>query len=606
MNRLKFISTAVMLSFCNLVYAQATWDLRALANSSNASSRLVLANQSPYMDMSTSAAKALVNMTDRFSLLSGIYPKILIRASNNLNAGATFSEGQPLIIIDKPMFDLFVKDRGVAAAIIGHEMAHLYLRHPYSTLDARENAAIAGAIIGTVLEILFIGRLGVIGLGTNVGNAFSSGISNSYSRDQEREADKQGMIWALQLGYDPDGASRFFTEYAKSPGGNISFFSSHPSHAERIDAAKERADLFKRYKSVDVLVSPELLAFNKAIDEDRERQIPKSDSGKAGVIAFSKKDYAGAKISFEECAKFGEIACINNLGVLYQFGLSVPVDRKKAVEYYKQASDKGSGLALHNYNVLYASGNDGPLNTSKLTKLNKEASERGSAQSMGTLALTSFMSQSFGFPREWQDKVDSDFPKQATLVNYAKAAAMRGVKDGQTALGSYYLYGFGIPKNIDLAENYLTLASNANDIRADAALVVLYENEKIDQEKAQKIKDKYKSNPNATAALSVLMANFYCKADTPSSNNAKCFDLAKKGRSFIVGPVIYGYILSEGIGTPKDLIEGSAWLLYAKNKTGHNFASWAYERNIAKLNQAEVEKIISREKEIATSPNTQP
>ena len=54
-----------MLFFCNLVYALATWDMRVLANSSNASTRLVLANQSHYMDESTSTAKALVGMTDR-------------------------------------------------------------------------------------------------------------------------------------------------------------------------------------------------------------------------------------------------------------------------------------------------------------------------------------------------------------------------------------------------------------------------------------------------------------------------------------------------------------------------------------------------------------
>ncbi len=606
MNRFKLISALVLVSFGNLAYAQAAWDVRALANSANVSNRLVLTNQLPYMEMPTSTARTLVNMTDRFSLLSGIYPKILIQQSNNLNAVATYREGQPFIIIDKPMFDLFVKDGGAAAAVIGHEMAHLYLRHSYASIEARQNAAIAGAIIGTLLEILFIGKFGVVGLGTDLGNAFSSGISNSYSRDQERDADKQGMIWALQAGYDPDGSTRLFAALEKTPGVTGSFFSSHPSSAERSETAKERAELFKKYKSIDVLVSPDLLALNKAIDEDRERQIPKSEAGKAGAIAFSKKDYAGAKASYEECAKSGEIACINNLGVLYQFGLGVPVDKKIAVERYKEASEKGSGLALYNYIALYASGNDGPLDTTKVIRLEKDASERGSANAMGTLALTAYMSQSFGFPREWQDKVDSEFPDKKTLVNYAKAAAMRGSKDGQTALGMYYLYGYGVTKNIDLAENYLTLAANANDMRADASLLVLYENEKIDTEKVQKIKDKYKNNSSAMAGLSVLMANYYCKAEASPANSAKCFDLVKKGRSFIVGPVIYGYILTEGIGTKKDSIEGNAWLLYAINKTGHNFATWAYERNIAKLSPLDVEKIKNREKEIAASPNTQP
>jgi len=602
----KLLFLFLTLSFCNLIYAQAAWDVRAVANSSRISNSLNLANQTPYMEMSTSSAKALVRVTDSFSLLSGIYPKIFLSQSSDLNAFAGYDQqGQAAITITKPMFEFFLKDGGAAAAVLGHEMAHLYYKHQYASIEAKQNAAIAGAIIGTLLEVLFIGKFGVVGLGSDLGNAFSSGISSSYSRDQEREADRQGMIWALQAGYDPDGAKRLFAVLEKNKGSG-SFFSTHPSPFERSESAQEMADLFKKYKTVEVLISPDLLSLNKTIDEDKERQLPKSEAGKLATIAFSKKDYLSAKNNYEECAKIGEIACINNLGVLYQFGLGVPIDKSKAIEYYKQASDKGSGLALHNYIAMYASGNDGPVDTSKIIALNKEASERGSAQSMGTLAISAFMSQSFGFPREWQDKVDSELPKQAILVNYAKAAAMRGAKDGQTALGYFYLNGYGVSKNINLAENYLILGSNAKDIRADAALITLYENEKIDQEKAQRIKDKYKNNPSASAALSVLMANYYCKETASLVNKSKCFDLVKKGRSFIYGPVIYGYILSEGIGAKRDPIEGNAWLLYAKNKTGHNFASWAYEKNISNLNQVDIERIKIREKEIAASPNSQP
>jgi len=505
------------------------------------------------------------------------------------------------------MYDLLVKDRGAAAALIGHEMAHLYFKHSDARAQVNANAEAAGILIGNVLELFFIGRFGVVGLGANLGSALSSGISGAYTRPQESEADKQGVIWAIQAGFDPNGAIRLFTAIEKKTGNSlVPFLNSHPNPSERIDSAKMVADLYGKYKNLELLSSPELQALNRKIDEDRERQLPKSEASKAGAIAFSKNDYATAKIHYEECAKSGEMACANDLGVLYQFGLGVSVDKKKAVEYFKQASEKGSGLAMHNYIVLYAGGNDGQVDTSKIIALNKEASERGSAQSMGTLAVSAFMTQSFGFPREWQNKVDSELPKQTTLLNYAKAAAMRGVKDGQTALGYFYLNGYGVTKNIDLAENYLMLASKSNDIRADAALVALYEDEKIDLEKAKRIKDKYKNNPSASAALSALMANYYCKATASPEINSKCFDLAKKGRSFIYGPVIYGYILTEGIGTKKDVVEGNAWLLYAKNKTGHNFASWAHERNIEKLNQADVTQIVAREKEIALNPNSQP
>jgi len=529
MLKFRILSVVVLFTFCNLVYAQAYWDIRGIANSNNTNLSLTLSDKTPYLNIQVSQAKAIIEIVDKYSALSGIYPKVYLRQSKELNAFAYFNDGTPLVVIDKPMYDLLVKDRGAAAALIGHEMAHLYFKHSDARAQVNANAEAAGILIGNVLELFFIGRFGVVGIGANLGSALSSGISGAYTRPQESEADKQGVIWAIQAGFDPNGAIRLFTAIEKKTGNSlVPFLNSHPNPSERIDSAKMVADLYGKYKNLELLSSPELQALNRKIDEDRERQLPKSEASKAGAIAFSKNDYATAKIHYEECAKSGEMACANNLGVLYQFGLGVSVDKKKAVEYFKQASEKGSGLAMHNYIVLYAGGNDGQVDTSKIIALNKEASERGSAQSMGTLAVSAFMTQSFGFPREWQNKVDSELPKQTTLLNYAKAAAMRGVKDGQTALGYFYLNGYGVTKNIDLAENYLMLASKSNDIRADAALVALYEDEKIDLEKAKRIKDKYKNNPSASAALSALMANYYCKATASPEINSKCFDLAKK------------------------------------------------------------------------------
>ncbi len=606
MNKFRLVSAVVMISFSNLVFAQSTWDIRAIANSSSAVQSLVLQDKTPYMNMPVSHAKSIIEIADRYSALSGIYPKIYLKQSNELNASAGFPEGTPVIVINKPMYELMAQDKGAAAALIGHEMAHLYFRHSDGRAEAQANAAAVGALIGTLLELLFIGRFGVVGLGTNLGSALSSGITGSYTRPQESEADRQGMIWAIQAGYDPNGSERLFTAFEKQNGNSfLPFLNSHPNPSDRIEAAKEAATLYGKYKNLEIINSPELQALNKVIDEDRERQLPKSDAARAGAVAFNNKDYAASKASYEQCAQQGEIACINNLGVLYQYGLGIQADKNKAATYYKQAADKGSGLALYNYIPLYVAGIDGQPDTFKTLKLEKEASERGSPNAMGTLAVTALMSQSFGFPREWQDKVDAVLPPQKTLVNYAKAAAMRGSRDGQTALGNYYLYGFGVPKNVDLAENYLLLASKAGDIRADAALVILYENEKIDPAKAAAIKEKYKNNPNLDAGLAVLMSSYYCRADVAASKKQQCFSLVKKGRSFSVGPVIYGYVLSEGIGVERNAIEGNAWLLYAANKTGHTFASWVYARNIANLSQADIEKIKNREKEIAINPNLQ-
>jgi TPR repeat protein len=553
------------------------------------------------MDFTPKQARSIVEIVDKLSLLSGIYPKILLMQSNEFNAFATYDQGVPFIVIKRPMFDLIANDSSLAAALLGHEMAHLYFRHGDGRAASQENAAIIGAVIGTLLEIFFIGRAGVIGLGSNIGNYVSSGIKGAYTRPQEAEADKQGMIWAIQAGYDPKGAIRLFGEMEKRGGNSLTpFLESHPNPSSRMENAQEIAELYSKYKNLEILDSPELQALNKKIDEDRERQQPKSESGKAGVTAFYSKDYLQAKVNFENCS---EIACINNLGVLYQFGLGVQVDKTRAATYYKQASDMGSGLALFNYIGLYITGVDGAPDLFKTLSIEREAAERGSSSAMGTLAITALMSQLFGFPKEWQAMVNAKLPSDKTLVNYAKAAAMRGSKDGQTALGTYYLYGYGVKKNIDLAETYLNLASNSQDLRADASLIVLYENEKINKEKVEKIKQKYANNPNGSAGLSILMASYYCRSDISVEKQKKCFELVKAGRTFSSGPVVYGYVLSEGIGVSANVIEGNAWLLYARDKTGHAFASWAYARNIKNMNAVDIEKIQARAKQIAAGVN---
>lgn len=67
-------------------------------------------------------------------------------------------------------------------------------------------------------------------------------IDASYSRDQERDADKLGMNWAVAAGFSPCGvvatmtAMRAIDNQLSAP-----FLSSHPSYAERIDYANQAA-----------------------------------------------------------------------------------------------------------------------------------------------------------------------------------------------------------------------------------------------------------------------------------------------------------------------------------------------------------------------------
>ena len=82
----------------------------------------------------------------------------------------------------------------------------------------------------------------VFGLGSTLGSA-------AYSRKQESEADRLGIIFAAMAGYDPQVAIPFWQRMASATGGGSSIFSDHPSDAKRIsDIQKWMPEALKYYK----------------------------------------------------------------------------------------------------------------------------------------------------------------------------------------------------------------------------------------------------------------------------------------------------------------------------------------------------------------------
>lgn len=120
-------------------------------------------------------------------------------------------DGENIVGINFGMLDLLGLDVHAAAAILGHELAHLVLNHAADAKKAQSKPA--GAVF--------------------------SASDTRYSRDNERDADYLGMIWAIEAGYDPAGAVRVHeTLYQMSKSRPGSFGGSHPSSIERITVLK--------------------------------------------------------------------------------------------------------------------------------------------------------------------------------------------------------------------------------------------------------------------------------------------------------------------------------------------------------------------------------
>ena len=69
-----------------------------------------------------------------------------------------------------------------------------------------------------------------------------------FSRKQEYEADKLGLIFMTMAGYDPSSAVAFWESMSAGGSSMPEFLSTHPSDANRIAAIKELLPEMEQYK----------------------------------------------------------------------------------------------------------------------------------------------------------------------------------------------------------------------------------------------------------------------------------------------------------------------------------------------------------------------
>lgn len=125
------------------------------------------------------------------------------------------------------------KTEGGLAAVMSHEVAHVMARHGAERLSqgllaqlgaAAIQAGMAGSKPGVVQ-----GVMAAYGLGANVG------VLLPYSRLQESEADRIGVLLMAKAGYDPQEAVHLWERMAQEDGQRPpEFLSTHPDPARRI------------------------------------------------------------------------------------------------------------------------------------------------------------------------------------------------------------------------------------------------------------------------------------------------------------------------------------------------------------------------------------
>lgn len=129
-------------------------------------------------------------------------------------------------------------DEAGLATVMGHEIAHAVAKHGNERMSQGLLTQMGGMALAAALKEkpqqtreLW---MGAFGLGAQVG------VLLPYSRLQEAEADRLGLIFMAMAGYDPNKAVEFWQRMSEKKGGKSppEFLSTHPSDETRIRKIK--------------------------------------------------------------------------------------------------------------------------------------------------------------------------------------------------------------------------------------------------------------------------------------------------------------------------------------------------------------------------------
>lgn len=127
------------------------------------------------------------------------------------------------------------RDEAGLAVVLGHEVAHALARHPAERMSQDLLLQVVGAGLGVALSknpTIANQVLQVYGIGAGVG------IALPFSRSQESEADRIGLILMAKAGYDPRVALDLWQRMEKKEGGKDAppeLLSTHPGYETRIE-----------------------------------------------------------------------------------------------------------------------------------------------------------------------------------------------------------------------------------------------------------------------------------------------------------------------------------------------------------------------------------
>jgi beta-barrel assembly-enhancing protease len=151
--------------------------------------------------------------------------------ANEINA---FAVPGGFVYVNRGLIDK-TQNLSQLAGVLGHEIGHVVRRHSVKQMEKAQGANI-GVVLGCTL--LNVCGSGAAQAAINIGG---SALFAKFSRDDERQADEEGVKNTIRAGISPNGIPQMFeillAERKSNPSSVEGWFATHPGEEERITLA---------------------------------------------------------------------------------------------------------------------------------------------------------------------------------------------------------------------------------------------------------------------------------------------------------------------------------------------------------------------------------
>lgn len=170
-------------------------------------------------------------------------------------------------------------------------------------------------------------------------------------------------------------------------------------------------------------------------------------------------------------AENGDAHYQHEMGVNYQYGYGVPVDKQKSLEWFQKSADNGNSESMRALGIIYESGLGVDKDPMRAFDFFQKGVEAGNTKSLEKLAWYFekgvVVEKNEGKAKELYERFFTELQKQA----------LDGDADAMYRMGDIYQYGFpqiGIPIYYQQAAEWYEKAANKGYMYAQTSLGILY------------------------------------------------------------------------------------------------------------------------------------